>query len=77
MMTFINKAFADADVNKNGVLTLDEFRAFIKVQMDAGAKRGNFEDPRPETTDKQFALMDQISTKPGVSLQDFFAVLTI
>ena len=40
--------------------------------MEDGAKRGNYEDPRPETIVKSFGLADRISpAKPGVTLEDW------
>ena len=67
--------FNKHSVAKPGVLSQPEFIAFVNVLMEDGAKKGNYEDPRPETVLKSFALADRITPDAeGVSLQDWFTL---
>jgi len=69
---FMENAFAEADINKNGFLLQPEFEKFVKVLMDDGFKRGNYEDPRPETISNSYMLANRIAPQAeGVTLQDW------
>mmetsp|Transcript_3519 Transcript_3519/g.4697 ORF Transcript_3519/g.4697 Transcript_3519/m.4697 type:complete len:89 (-) Transcript_3519:153-419(-) len=64
--------FAAADANKDSVLDFEEFKVFIAKLMEDGAKRGNYEDPRPQTVEKSYLLADRINpSKAGVSIEDW------
>ena len=57
-MKKFEQKFHDADVNKNGVLTLAEYTAFMKREQAEGKERGNWEDERPEFIPEYYEVLN-------------------
>ena len=58
----MTKCFNDNDFSSKGYLSLSEFVLFYNDLMDQGAKRGNYEDDRPETPIRTFNALNQINS---------------
>ena len=68
----VKDLYAACDLDKDGLLNEAEFVAFYTGIMDSGAKRGNYEDERPETPAKTYALYNRLTPAvQGVSMKDF------
>ena len=73
---FMYESFTAADKDNDGLLNQKEFKDFYKMLMEDGAKRGNYEDPRPETISTCFQLCNRVNMhRTGVGLQDFSVVV--
>ena len=73
---FMYESFKAADKDNDGLLNQQEFKVFYKMLMEDGAKRGNYEDPRPETISSCYQLCNRINIhRPGVGMQDWSVVV--
>lgn len=71
-MKMMSEAFAQADANKDGLLDPQEFAVFLAELMRIGAAKGNYEDDRPETPGKWYALANRITPNvEGITIEDF------
>ena len=71
-MKMMSDTFAQSDANKDGLLNPEEFNVYMAELMRIGAAKGNYEDDRPETPAKWYALANRINPSvDGVSLEDF------
>mmetsp|Transcript_6561 Transcript_6561/g.7863 ORF Transcript_6561/g.7863 Transcript_6561/m.7863 type:complete len:96 (+) Transcript_6561:219-506(+) len=74
-LKMMSDAFTMADANKDDLLNEEEFKVFLAELMRIGAAKGNYEDPRPETPIKWYALANRINpSKEGVSYEEFTAM---
>ena len=72
IMKELNECFTGADANSDGLLDLEELKAFNAAFQALGEARGNFEDRRPESITRSYACLNQITPgTDGVSMADF------
>ena len=70
--------FNSCDANGDGVLNLEEWRAYGQKNVEKAANEGTFYDSRPETWEKMYGIFnDANSATDGVSYADWTACMGV
>ena len=72
------KKFKDADVNKNGVLTMVEYKAFMKACIAADKAQGRFANEDEKQMEQYYLLVDKYNPQTqGIAFADMMALTMV
>ena len=72
-MEVVNKIWTESDLNQDGRLDLEEFRAFMATTNARSAELGLFVSSWEGQVDKSYASMNGISAEEGLTMQEWLA----